>query len=121
MSKAEELYNEGEYKRALNEINSLIKKDPKQGSLYLARIVTLIGLAKNSEKDSSINRADLVKLMSNDAILVGQYMPSWAKDNSEKMGYMKKGGEFNRLKKRRWFILTRGLLFYYNSKDVSGF
>lgn len=79
----------------------------------------LISMSQDSTQNSRINRSDLVKIISAESILIGQACATWVKENAIKKGYMKKGGEFNRLKKKRFFILTSPILFYYNSDKVS--
>lgn len=103
-------------------MNFLLKNDPHNGPLHLARISICIALAKDpNQNDSNVSRSELVKIINNDGVTVAQLLPNWVKENTIKQGYIKKGGEFNRLKKRRWFVLTVPLLFYFNSKEVCFF
>lgn len=117
-SAVESLYNAGKYKDAYDDVNFLLKQYPNNSELYLARIIICIALAKDSTENVNLSRSELVKMISNDSVTLSQLNPNWIKDNTIKQGYMKKGGEYNRLKKKRWFVLTIPLLFYFSNKEV---
>jgi hypothetical protein len=118
-SAPERLYNSGEFSEALKEVSRIIKSTPQPSAdLYLARILILTGLIKSVTKASAgPSQVELMKLLNADGIALALAAPKWPYEHSEKMGWIKKGGDLNPTKKMRWFILTHPLLFYYTKKE----
>jgi len=120
MGSVERLFASKEYMEAYKEINLMIKQTKRPtAEHFLSRIFIAAALIRKttSKATPGLTQLDLIKQISADGVSLAQVAPNWPKENSLKMGWIKKGGGFNPAKKRRWFVLTRPLLFYYNSRE----
>ena len=121
MNKAVQLFERGEFKAASEEITAAIQFDTKNPCLILAHAICLSGILRKAKNLPDNLKADLTKNIGADGMAIAQVVPTWPTQHKILDGLMKKGGEFNRMMKRRWFILASPFLYYYNKKEVSIF
>ena len=106
LSEVKDLISRGNFAAAVEIFTQSIKVDSMNFTSYLGRAICNLGR----------NQTNLAQ---DDSMKVVELNPQWPKINPQKEGWIKKGGQINTRKKKRWFILQSYFLYYYNTKESS--